>query len=170
MFGGFFFIRMKLHIHILSMYVSVRIIMEPKIIILREQSCIISHNFSCRRPQCSAVSWDLLWLKPRINHDEKVKVAAQQRSAARQRSRVCCAARTRGHVARPAASRRGGRLRKRGPESGVGLAMARPGAVIDCGYGEGELRPQRTSCKIRAARSWARTSRHCPPQTERNDG
>ena len=105
MFGGFFFIRMKLHIHILSMYVSVRIIMEQKIIILREQSCIISHNFSCRRPQCSAVSWDLLWLKPRINHDEKVKVAAQQRSAARQRSRVCCAARTRGEAGSFAARR-----------------------------------------------------------------
>ena len=105
MFGGFFFIRMKLHIHILSMYVSVRIIMEQKIIILREQSCIISHNFSCQRPQCSAVSWDLLWLKPRINHDEKVKVAAQQRSAARQRSRVCCAARTRGEAGSFAARR-----------------------------------------------------------------
>ena len=87
------------YIHIF-MYVSVCII-----ILLREQSCIISHNFSCRRPQCSAVSWDLLWLKPRINHDEKVKVAAQQRSAARQRSRVCCAARTRGEAGSFAARR-----------------------------------------------------------------
>ena len=79
--------------------------MEPKSIILREQSCIISHNFSCRRPQCSAVSWDLLWLKPRINHSEKVKVAAERGTAAV--TCVLCGAdtRTRGEAGSFAARR-----------------------------------------------------------------